>query len=258
MIILITGASAGIGRKLVLHYLNQGHIVVAVARRAQKLADLAKEVPEPDRLKLYPADVTDKDKMSALIDEIEVSLGPLDLVIANAGIVMQHFTPHLDLEQFEQLIQTNVMGSLYTIIPATQAMMSRGHGQVVSISSLAAFHSFPRISTYCATKAALNAQLSGLYWTLKPYGIQVTTICPGFIDTEMTTTQQVPKMWCLDSDKAVRHITRAIAQKRRLYRFPFWQSQIVKFLNLMPLVVKGLIYRSFIEKAFPHPTFSNS
>ncbi|MEO0535697.1 MAG: SDR family NAD(P)-dependent oxidoreductase [Cyanobacteria bacterium P01_A01_bin.123] len=256
MIILITGASSGIGRKLVLHYLKQEHTVVAIARREHKLKDLRQAVSNPDKLKLFPADVTDKAQMQAAIATIEETVGPLDLVIANAGVTTQHLTPQLDLVAFEQLMNTNVMGSLYTLVPATQAMMPRGHGQVVAISSLAAFHAFPRISTYCATKAALNAQISGLYWSLKPYGIQVTTICPGFVETEMTLGQQVPKVWCLKADKAVEKIVRAIAQKRRLYRFPFWQSQLVGLLNLLPPALNGYLYRTAIEKAFPRPVFS--
>lgn len=258
MVILITGASSGIGRQLVLHYLRQGHIVAAVARGHTKLEALLQETAASEKLNLYPADVSDKTQICQVIDHIEQNLGPLDLVIANAGITTQHLTEQFDLEQFDQLVQTNVLGSLYTIIPATEAMMRRGYGQVVSISSLAAFHSFPRISTYCATKAALNAQLSGLYWLLKPHGIYVTTICPGFIESEMTITQQVPSLWCIDLDKAVAQIVRAIAQKRKLYRFPFWQSQLVNLFNLLPSVLQGVIYHSFIEKAFPHPTFSKS
>jgi short-subunit dehydrogenase len=257
MVILITGASSGIGRKLVLYYLNEGHTVAAVARREAKLAELYRE-PQAQKgtLKIYPADVTDKQRMVEVITSIERDLGSLDLAIANAGIANQQLTANLELEAFDRLMQTNVMGVFYTLIPAIEVMIRQGSGQIVTISSLAAFHSIPRMSSYCASKAALNYQLEGLYWTLKPRGIQVTTICPGFIETEMTLGQQVPKHWCLEIDGAVEKIVWAIAQKRRLYCFPFWQYQLIKLLSILPNFIKGFVFNIAIEKAFPRPQFS--
>jgi len=259
MVILITGASSGIGRKLVLYYLDRGHTVAAVARRKEKLAELYLEAPtQLGKLKIYPADVTNKRQIAEVITAIEKDLGAIDLVIANAGIVHQQLTANLDLEAFDRLMQTNVMGVFNTIVPAIEVMMQRGCGQIAAISSLAAFHPIPRIGTYCASKAALNYQLTGLYWTLKPYGIDVTTICPGFITTEMTVGQQVPKNWCLEIDGAVAKIARAIAQKRRLYCFPFWQQQLNDILGILPDAIKGFVFNVLIEKAFPRPNFFNA
>ncbi len=240
MIILITGASSGIGRRLVLHYLNQGHIVAAVARREAKLRDLYLE-PQSQQgtLKIYPADVTDKQRMAEVITNIERDLGALDLAIANAGISDQQLQGNLDLEAFRQMMQTNLMGVFYTLTPTIEAMMQRSRGQVVAISSLVSLYPIPPISTYCASKAALNYQLEGLYWTLKPYGINVTTICPGFIATDMTLKQGIPQYLCLKPDDAVKKIIGAIAKKRRLYYFPFWQHQILNILNILPNTLKG-------------------
>ncbi len=259
MVILITGASSGIGRQLVLHYLNQGHAVAAVARREEKLAELY-QAPQSQNgtLKIYPADVTDKQAMAGVITATERDLGPLDLAIASAGIATQQLAANLDLEAFEQIMETNVMGVFYTLVPGINAMMERGRGQVVAISSLAAFYSGPRISTYCASKAALNYQLEGLYFTLKPHGIHVTTICPGFIKTEITGGQPVPAYMCLEANRAIEKITRAIAQKRRLYCFPLWQYQLVNFIAMLPNALKGFVFNSVNEKVFPRPNFSNS
>ncbi len=258
MIILITGASSGIGRQLALYYLNQGHTVVAIARREDKLTELYQtQQAQNGTLKIYPADVTDKQRMAEVITSIERDLGPLDLAIANAGITTQQFTANLELETFEQVMQTNVMGVFYTLIPAINAMIERGHGQVVTISSLAAFYPIPRISTYCASKVALNYQLAGLYWSLKPYGINVTTICPGFIETPMTASQQVPMYWCLEGNRAVAKITRAIAQKRRLYCFPFWQYQLLKIVGILPHPISNIPI-VLIGKFFPYPNFFKS
>ncbi len=259
MVVLITGASSGIGRKLVLHYLDRGRVVAAVARREERLTELYRE-PQSQKgtLKIYPADVRNKQAMAEVIADIEQDLGAINLAIANAGIAHQQLQANLDLEAFEQLIQTNVLGVFYTLIPAIEAMMQRRSGQVVTISSLAALQPIPRISTYCASKAALNYQLTGLYWTLKPYGIDVTTICPGFIETEMTVSHQVPMYWCLKLDAAVEKILQGISQKRRLYCFPFWQHQILNILGILPNALKGFVFNILIEKGFPRPNLSNS
>jgi short-subunit dehydrogenase len=258
MIILITGASSGIGRSLALYYLNQGNTVAAVARRKEKLIELYQEVQSlQGTLKIYPGDVTDKQCMAEIITAIEIDLGSLDLVIANAGIANQHLTANLDLEAFEQIIQTNVIGVFNTLVPTIDVMMRHHRGHIVTISSLAAFNSIPRIASYCASKTALNYQLTGLYWTLKPYGINVTTICPGFIATEMAVGQQVPKYWCLEVNQAVEIIAKAIAKKRRLYCFPFWQFQLIKTIDILPNTIKGFVFNVLIEKYFPRPNFLN-
>ncbi len=255
MIILLTGASSGIGRKLALHYLNQGHTVAAVARRSEKLTELY-QAPESHNgtLQIYSADVTDRGRMANVVETVERDLGPLDLVIASAGIAHQQLTHNLDLDAFTSLLQTNVQGVFHTLVPAIDAMLPRGQGQVVAISSLAAFHAIPRMGSYCATKAALTYQLEGLHWHLKPQGITVTTLCPGFINTEMTTQQQVPGIWCMAADRAVEKIAGAIAQKRRRYCFPFWQHVLIQLLNVLPITLRGFVFSVVLEKLFPRPS----
>lgn len=258
MVVFITGASAGIGRGLVLHYLARGCTVAAVARREAKLADLYR-LPECDRglLRTYCADVTDKQTMAQTISAVERELGKIDLAIINAGVTYHHLEPNLDLECFEEVMMTNAIGSIYTLVPIVEAMLKRGRGQIVAISSLAAIASIPRMSTYCASKAALNYQLEGLYWTLKPHGIAVTTICPGFIQTEMTAKHEIPPHWCMTLDRAIAKIVKAIEQKPRLYCFPFWQYQFMRLLAIMPDLIKGWIFNYSIEKWFPRPTLAS-
>jgi short-subunit dehydrogenase len=256
MNILITGASSGIGRQLALYYLRQGHQVTAVARRTAQLAELYQETEVAHgSLVTYCADVTDQQRMAAVVMATEQEVGPLNLVIANAGIAMQHLSANLKLNDFEQVLQTNVMGVFNTIVPAINIMLSRGNGQVACISSLAALYAIPRMSPYCAAKVALNYQLAGLYWSLKPHGIHVTTICPGFIETEMTIAQQVPISWCISMDHAISQITQAIARKHRLYFFPLRQYLPLKLLSLLPPPVADRIFHRISARNFPPPSF---
>jgi short-subunit dehydrogenase len=255
--ILITGASAGIGRKLALHYLNCGLPVAAVARRQAKLEELQQESRGSNgSLRIYAADVTDKHRMAEVVTAVEQELGPIDLAIANAGVTAQQVTAQLNLEVVEHLFSTNVMGVMYTLVPAMTAMMARGQGQLVAISSLAGILPIPRLGVYGACKTAINYQLEALYWHLKPHGITVTTICPGFIESEMTESQQVPSHWCMNTDRAVAQIVKAIAQKRRFYGFPFVSYHFLRILGLLPHRIQGKVV-SYIEKNwFPAPSTS--
>ncbi|MCU0544575.1 MAG: SDR family NAD(P)-dependent oxidoreductase [Oscillatoriaceae cyanobacterium Prado104] len=257
MIVFITGGSSGIGRRLVLHYLARGCSVAAVARREANLADLYQSLAS-DRglLRTYCADITDKQIIAQTIAKVEQELGAIDLAIINAGVTYQQLEPNLDLECFNEVMLTNAIGSTYTLVPIVETMLKRGRGQIVGISSLAAIGSIPRMSTYCASKAALNYQLEGFYWTLKPHGISVTTICPGFIETEMTVKHQIPRHWCMTLDRAIPQIVKAIEQKQRLYCFPFWQYQFVRLLGIMPDRIKEHIFNHAIEKWFPRPPLS--
>jgi short-subunit dehydrogenase len=257
--VLITGASSGIGYALTLHYLKTGCRVAAIARREAKLQTLYQTTEcRSGHLKIYPADVTQKQTMADVVAMIEKDLGPIELAIANAGITAQKLEPKLDLEQVEQLMQTNVIGVVNTLAPVIDSMLLRGQGQIVGISSLAALGPLPRISAYCASKVAVNYLLEGLYRDLKPHGIHVTTICPSFVDTEMTTKEQVPNRWCMQQEVAIAKIVGAIAQRRRFYCFPDWSYRCLKILDILPNVVQRIVLNYVAERWFPRPTTMNS
>jgi short-subunit dehydrogenase len=255
MTVLITGASSGIGYALTLHYLKQGCSVAAIARREAKLQALYQEPQcRYGHLKIYAADVTQKQVMADVVATVEKDLGPIELAIANAGITAQNLEAKLDLEQVEQLMLTNVMGVANTLAPVIDAMLLRGQGQIVGISSMAALHSLPRISAYCASKVAVNYLLEGLYRDLKPHGIHVSTICPSFIDTEMTVKEQVPDRWCMQREVAIAKIVRAIKQRQRFYCFPYWSYQFLNILGILPNVVRDSVLNYVAEQWFPRPT----
>jgi short-subunit dehydrogenase len=255
MTVLITGASAGIGYALTLHYLKNGCSVAAIARREAKLQALYQEPQcRYGHLKIYVADVTQKQAMADVVAMVEKDLGPIELAIANAGITAQNLEAKLDLEQVEQLMQTNVIGVANTLAPAIDSMLLRGRGQIVGISSMAALHPMPRISAYCASKIAVNYLLEGLYRDLKPHGIHVTTICPSFVATDMTVKEQVPNHWCMQREVAIAKIVRAIEQRRRFYCFPYWSYQFLNILGILPNVVRDSVLNYVAEQWFPRPT----
>jgi short-subunit dehydrogenase len=181
-------------------------------------------------------------------------LGAIELAIANAGITAQNLEAKLDPAQVERLMQTNVMGMVNTLAPAIDSMLLRGHGHIVGISSMAALQALPRISAYSASKVAVNYLLEGLYRDLKPHGIHVTTICPSFIDTEMTVKEQVPSHLCMPQEVAIAKIVRAIEQRRRFYCFPYWSYHFLNILGILPNTVRDFVFNQISEQLFPHPT----
>jgi short-subunit dehydrogenase len=256
MTVLITGASSGIGYALTLHYLKQGCSVAAIARREAKLQALYQEPQcRYGHLKIYAADVAQKQVMADVVAAVEKDLGPIELAIANAGITAQNLEAKLDLELFELLMLTNAIGVANTLAPAIDSMLIRGRGHIVGISSLAALHSLPRISAYCASKIAVNYLLEGLYRDLKPHGIHVTTICPSFVDTEMTVKEQVPDRWCMKQEVAIAKIVRAIEQRQRFYCFPYWSYHFLKILGILPNIVKEFVFHHISERWFPLPSY---
>jgi short-subunit dehydrogenase len=259
MTVLITGASSGIGYALTLHYLKQGCNVAAIARREAKLLALYQEPQcHYGHLKIYAADVIQKQGMADVVATVEKDLGPIELAIANAGITAQNLEAKLNLAQVEQLMLTNVMGVANTLAPAIDSMLLRGSGHIVGISSMAALHSLPRISAYCASKIAVNYLLEGLHRDLKPHGIHVTTICPSFVDTEMTVKEQVPDRWCMKQEIAIAKIVRAIEQRQRFYCFPYWSYHFLNILGILPNFVRGYIFDLISEHWFPRPIISNN
>ena len=113
-------------------------------------------------------------------------------------------------------------------------MQLRRQGQIVVISSLASLQPVPHIWLYSASKTALSYLVEGLYRDLKPQGIQVTSICPGFIKTEMTAEQGLPEAWTMELQPAVDRIMKAIDQRKRSVYFPWWMFAGLKMISFLP------------------------
>jgi short-subunit dehydrogenase len=232
---VITGTSSGIGRALAQVLAAEGCKVGLIARRRDQLEALAAEITSRGgTAAVAPADVGDRVQTAAAIEALRGQLGPIDLLIANAGVGVPTLLDPMNVADTEKMIRINLLGVVYCLEAVLPEMLRRGRGHVAAVSSLAAYKGFPGESGYCASKAAVNTFLEGLRIHLRDRGIAVTTICPGFVKTPMTDINDFHMPWLLTADEAARRIVRALRRKRKVYNFPWQTTLLMKLLAWLP------------------------
>lgn len=242
---MITGASSGIGRGLAVELARQGAKVGLVARRVELIEEVVREVEAAgSQAVALPADVQDANSMAAAAARLDGTLGPIDLVIANAGIGITQDAAEMDAGQVANVININVIGAANTVAAVIPAMVKRRSGQLVVISSLAAYRGLPKSAAYCASKAAVSAFFESVRLDLEPRGIAVTIIHPGFIKTPLTAGRDAQMPFLMELDDAVKKMARAIARRRKRYSFPWQLATIVRAGMIMPIWMYDQISRA--------------
>lgn len=246
---IITGASSGIGWALAHTLAAEGCKVGLVARRREQLAALAAEIEKNGGTTAFAvADVAEREQTVAAIREIAVRLGPVDLLIANAGVGAPTTVEPFNVGDIEKMFRVNVLGVVYSLEAVLPQMLERRRGHVAAISSLAAYAGLPGESGYTASKAAVNVFMDGLRIQLRGKGIAVTTICPGFVKTPMTEVNEFKMPWLLSADAAARRIVAALKRKRKIYNFPWQMSLFMKFARWAPDWLVERMMHTYNEK----------
>ena len=244
-IVMITGASSGIGRGLALERARRGAKVGLVARRADVIEEVVREIEALGSKALaLPADVESEDSIRAAADKLRAELGPIDVLIANAGIGPTRDAAKLDAKEVAGVINVNVIGASNSVAAVIPEMVARGSGHLVVISSLAAYRGLPRSAAYCASKAAVSAFFESLRLDLEPRGINVTIIHPGFIKTPLTSGRDAQMPFLMELDDAVKKMVRAIEKRRKRYSFPWQLATIVRAGMIMPIWMYDHISRA--------------
>ncbi|MBA3321329.1 MAG: SDR family NAD(P)-dependent oxidoreductase [Pyrinomonadaceae bacterium] len=244
--VFITGASSGIGWALAVELGRRGAAVALLARRAEALHELSREVEAVGgRALALPVDVRDAERLRAAVAEAENFFGKIDVLIANAGMGELSPARGLDEKIVADVFGVNVLGAINSVAAVLPQMLERGGGHLVAISSLAAYRGFPGSGAYCASKAALSTFFESLRTELQGSGVAVTTIHPGFIDTPMTRGRNQPMPYLMTVDNGARMILRAIEQRRRTYAFPWQLAALSRLIKLMP----DALYDRLMRKA---------
>ncbi len=229
--VLVTGASTGIGRALAKALAATGARVGAVARRGDLLESLVSEIrAQGGTIEACTADVSDRASLGSAVASLAAKLGPVDGMIANAGVGLPSFTADpTHLANTEQMVRVNLLGVVYAFDAVLPAMLARGSGHLVAVSSLAAYKGLPGSAGYCAAKAAVNAYCEAARIELKPKGIAVTCVCPGFVDTPMTANNKRPMPLMFTPDEAARRIVVALRRRPAVFDFP-WPMRLLMWL----------------------------
>jgi short-subunit dehydrogenase len=245
---VITGASSGIGWALAKKLAALGCKVGLVARRQDKLQALAREIGEAGGVAAgAAADVGDRAQTLAAIHGLGKQLGPVDLLIANAGVGMPTKLDPMNMTDIEEMFRVNTLGVVYSIEAVLPDMLRRGRGHLAAVSSLAAYKGMPGESAYCASKAAVNQYLEGLRIHLRDKGIAVTVLCPGFVRTPMTALNAFHMPWLLEADEAARLMVRALRRRRKVFNFPWQTSLLIKMTRWLPDWVMAYSMRTYNE-----------
>jgi short-subunit dehydrogenase len=234
-VVMITGASSGIGRGLAVELATRGAKIGLVARRGDALREIVREIGSNGSKALaLPADVQDAESLRAAADQLRAEFGAIDLLIANAGIGMTTDAAELQPSKVAEVIKVNVLGPANSVAAVVPEMLARGKGQLAVISSLAAYRGLPKSAAYCASKAAVSTFFESIRLDLQPKGIAVTIIHPGFIKTPLTAGRQADMPFLMELDDAVNKIIWAIEKRRKSYAFPWQLASIVRIGMIMP------------------------
>src|SRR5437763_5854215 len=235
-VVLITGASSGIGRAFAVELARRGAKLGLVARRAEVLREIIAELNPAQQVNALalPADVQDVQSMRVAAEALMAKFGRVDVLIANAGIGVTNPATNFDASKFASVIEVNVIGVANSVAAVLPEMVTRGSGQLVAISSLAAYRGLPKSAAYCASKAGVSAMFESLRLDLAPRGISVTIIHPGFIKTPLTAGREAKLPWLMEPDDAVNKMLRAIGKRKKSYAFPWQLATIVRLGMVMP------------------------
>ena len=186
-VVLITGASSGIGEAAARLIAAKGAHVVLGARRIDRLQQLVSEIrAEGGSASARALDVTDLDSMHAFVEFAKAQHGKVDVIINNAGVMPLSPLSSLKVEEWNRMIDVNIRGVLHGIAAVLPGMEAQGHGQVINISSIGGLSVSPTAAVYCATKYAVRAISDGLRQETDK--IRVTVVCPGVVESELADT----------------------------------------------------------------------
>ena len=234
-VVVVTGASSGIGEATATAFAKRGAKVVLAARRIDRLEELAGRIEAAGGTAIaLPCDVVDTDELRKLPGVVEALLGPADVLVNNAGVPGGGPFAELSHEQIERVVAVNLLGVLHATRAFLPGMLARGRGHVINVASLAGRVATPGAALYSATKHGVVGFSEALHHDVLDRGLAVTTVNPFFVDTESFPVD-LPRAMVLKVDK----VAESIVKVARLgiapeYSIPRWAGPLQVFRVLTP------------------------
>lgn len=256
--VLITGASSGIGEALAREFAKRGANLALLARRHDRLTALETKLQATGRRAVaVTCDVTLDESVSRAVTTARDALGPPSVVVANAGFGVVGPFDRLGVDDYRRQFETNVFGAIRTVA-ATLADLERTHGALVLLGSVAGYVSMPGASPYAMSKFAVRALAQSLLHELRPRGVSVTLVSPGFVDSEIRQVdnlgqlhpevpEPIPAWLRMPTDRAARQIARAVVRRRKEIVVTGHGKAAVFLMRHMPWLIDTLIARGGIR-----------
>jgi short-subunit dehydrogenase len=231
----ITGASSGIGRALALRLAGEGMSVAATARSAAALDELVRDAKRlAGKVIAMPLDVTDAVAVAAAVAGMEKNLGPLELVVLNAGTHHPMSADDFSLATTRQLMEVNYFGVVSALEALLPRFIARGRGTIAVVASLAGYRGLPTAAAYGPSKAALINLCESLKLDLDRHGVDLSVINPGFVRTPLTDQNTFPMPFLISADEAVDAILAGLRRNAFEITFPRRFAILMKMARLLP------------------------
>ncbi len=252
-VVVITGASMGIGEAIAKLFLQEGARLVLCSRDLERTKAAARRISSGQDILSVACDVSKRDQVDALVQAAMKKFGRIDVWINNAGFGLNDSVEKMDMVQFRQMFDTNFFGTVDCMQAVIPIMRQQGGGDIINVSSVSGHISTPYMSGYAATKHAMNAIGKAARMELARYNINVLTVCPGFIATDFSKNmlkgsnpQRVggAVKYAVSVDVVAQATLRGLLKRKREVVVPGIYSMFIKMYQALPGVVENRIRKA--------------
>jgi len=234
-VVLVTGASSGIGKALAYQLAKENCKLVLLARRIELLELLYNELQlNNDQSLIIKCDVSRKDDVAYAYELIKGKFGGVDIAILNAGYGHKVTVENYNSRFAEDTFGANIFGIVYWVEQLLPKFVEKKEGVIVGVSSLADNRGYSGSGFYCASKAAASIYLEGLRVELKPHGVKVITVRPGFVRTPMTKNNEYEMPMLMEPEKAAQIIIDGIKKGKSIIQFPWQMVLLTRLIGIIP------------------------
>ncbi|HYY24770.1 MAG TPA: SDR family oxidoreductase [Candidatus Udaeobacter sp.] len=250
-VILITGASSGIGRSLAIDLAALGATVIGCGRSEERLRETLDQMQRTSPSStVVKCDISDPEQVRMMINKALADYGKIDVLINNAGIGMRKPFVETSTDTIEQITRTNYLGTIYCTHEVLPSMIARGNGHIVNMSSGAGKIGSLNMAAYCASKFAVNGFSESLYHELKPLGIHVSVICPGPVRTAFNRSfadrpPKSPPSLIITPEAVSQAVMRVMETKKFEVVMPRWLALMCWLKRVTPNLFRSISHRTF-------------